>query len=802
MSSGNSFVRACLLSVPVMAGVFAADGKHCSLVDTQNIGNRPNTVVYSNLKIVGLDRVNKDVIINLLVFHRDGKLDIDESIKSIYRSGIFSNVKISSVKGGNVEISVKENPAIEKLRFEGNENLKEDMLKNIIDDRLAEGKMFNRATIQDVVSDLQMAYKYNGYPAAKIEPKFISRHGNKVDVVIEIQEGEQALVSKIIFCGNKAYDKDTLKEKIETKEKATWRLFGKEASIFGFEKTRIDADALNRFYKDEGYYDFKTEKIIPELDFNKKNMYLTVMLHEGARFKINNVKIDSKTSTISTKDLKTKLSLTSGDWYSSTMIEVNKMKILEELSKRGKVFVDVKYDLKVDRKNNTIDVVYTIFDTPRMYIERIEIEGNNKTEDRVIRRLFKFHEGDPHSAYEIALARESLYSTGFFSNVNLYTLRGSAPDRIILKVAVKESEDVSNISLACTAADQDGFGGMLAYNDINFLGRGIGFSSDIQVAQKMISGSINLYESRFIWDNVTGEIEFGGAKRSRKRQERSDYKDFHVAPAISYNINKNLSHRVSLCMMFSRKVWVGDDGKRYNTVPEAFKKSTFLEDEYGAFTSSEIASTLTYHDSYKTKNGISGYSISMRNAYSGLLSNTSYFKNSLSAEYYTPCAFIDDRTVFIVKGQIAHINEIKNGRSVFRFQPGCDGQYFRGFDTLGPRDLLFGDCIGGLNMWSASAQIRRPISGSELGVFGSIFVDVGSVYGVPSKYKNTTQPDVPHGYTTIQENRVCDCASPRISVGFSIEWKKCPLGTPLSFVFAAPIKKAKHDVRRSFTLGM
>lgn len=771
-----------------------AHGGTCSVVDTSSLANRPASVDYTNLEITGLDRVNKDVVVNLLVFRKDGKLDIDESIKAVYRSGIFSDISIK-MKSGKVYIHVHENPSIEKLRFEGNDHVKDDMLKTIIGDRLAEGKMFNKATIQDIVGDIQSAYRFSGFPGAVINPKYINRPGNKVDIVIEISEGEQALVSKVIFCGNKVYDKEVLKDKIETKERATWRILNKEVSIFGLEKTRIDTEALNRFYHDEGYLDFKVNKIVPELDFKKRNTYLTIMLSEGSRFKVNNVGIISNVPNVSVSSLKCDLPIKEGHWCSKSLIEVSRMLILERLSKLGHVFVDVKYDLRMDRKANEVGILYAIVSTPRHYIERIEIDGNSRTEDAVIRRAFKFHEGDPHCAYDVYKAKENLLATGFFSDVSINVEKGSSNDRIILKVSVKESEETSAISFACTASDAEGFGGTIAYNDINFLGRGQTFSSDIQVAQKMITGTVSLFEPRFLWDNVAGEIEFGGAKRNRKRQESSDYKEVHIMPSIIYNINPNLSHRLSCCLMFSRKVWVDKDGKRHNTIPKEEAGKTFLEDEFNNFSSSEISSTITYRNATKTKNGTTGYSISLRNAYSGLFTNTVYFKNSLSGEYFTPCTVFDNQTIFMVRANISHIHESKNGRSCFRYQPTGDGQSFRGFDTVSPREKDSGDCIGGLNMWSVSAQLRRPITGSELGVFASAFVDIGSVWGVPSKYKGKKLAKAP-------TNTIYDSSAPRISIGFAIEWKKCPLGTPLSFIFAAPLKKCKHDVRRAFTLGM
>lgn len=787
-------IGTCICVVQTLLGC-----ERCSIIDTAELRNRPVAVSYSNLKIVGLDRVNRDVVTNLLVFHKDGVIDMDASMKSIYKSGIFSDVGIKS-KNGQVIISVKENATIEKLRFEGNDDLKDEMLKSIIRDRLSEGRVFNRAVIQDVVSDMQMAYRFSGYPAVIIEPKIIRRTGNKVDVVIEIEEGKKALVSKIIFSGNKDYGKEILKEKLETKERASWRLFSKAVSVFGLEKTRIDSEALDKFYKDEGYIDFRVNRIIPELDAQRKNTYLTVMLHEGKRFSIGNVRIESKSRYTPTTCLKCKLPIRKGDWYSQTLLEAGKMMLLGRLYQQGKVFVDIEQTLNINRTNNTVEVVFTIVDTKRTYIERIEIEGNTKTEDGVIRRILKCNEGDPQSPYEIYRAKEILMSTGYFSDVNIYAEPGSSPDRVVMKISVKESEDTDSISVAGTLADQDGLGLSLAYSDNNFRGRGQVMSSDIQFAQKLVSGTINLYEPCFIGNKVGAEIEIGGAKRVRKRQENADYKDIHVMPAIMYDINRNLSHKVACNIMFARKVWIDKSGHRHNDVANEIKNHTFLEDEYGTFTSTELSSTLTYRENFRTKSGTSGYSISLRNAYSGICPNTSYLKNSISAEYFVPCPAVDDSTVFVVSGHFAVMNEIKNVRGIFRFQPGGDGVYFRGFDTLGPRESLTGDCIGGLKMWTLSAQLRRPISSSDLGIFGSIFVDVGSVFGVPSKYRGKTLRWQEQGKHF--ENKVNDSASPRVSVGFSIEWKKCPLGTPVSFIFAAPLKKSRHDVRRPFTFGM
>lgn len=805
MSRGMCFLCSSVAILPLIAESNDKCSVKCSSVDMFESSNQPSRIEYPNLRIDGLDKVHRDVVINLLVFSANGDVDVDESIKSIYRSGIFSDVSITSLDRGIVVVKIKENPSIERLRFEGNDNIKDEMLKNVINDRMAEGKMFNKSLIYDIISDLQIAYRFNGYPSAVIEPKIIRRGGNKVDVIFEISEGKKALVSKIIFTGNKHYGKDVLKEKIETKERASWRFLNSDVSVFGFEKSKLDREALNDFYKNSGFIDFKVDKIIPELDTKKEHSYLTVMLHEGEQFKISNIEIKSKSKRVAAPSIEQcRLPVIVGDLYSEKSLEIARLNILDLLANKGYVFVDVKTDLHIDREKKCINVSFSIIDTPRVYVERIEIEGNAKTEDSVVRRYLAMHEGDPQSEYDIYRSREALLETGFFADVNIYSERGSFDDRVVLKVVVKESEETSTISLALTAADQDGFGGMIAYSDTNFMGRGQTVSSDVQLAQKMVSGTVSLYEPRFIWDNVAGEIEFGGAKRSRKRQEHSDYKDIHVTPSVMYDINRNLSHRVSCNLMFSRKVWVGNDGHRYNRIPAFHSGKTFLEDEYGNFSSSELSSTLTYKDKFKTKQGVSGYSVSLRNAYSGIASNTKYFRNSISAEYFSPCHAIDNKTTFVLNGCLSIMHDIKNVRGFFRHQPGADGQSFRGFDTVSPRESFTGDCIGGLKMWNMSAQLRRPISGQDLGVFGSLFVDIGSVWGVPHKYKNKTLSwdETVNGANVKCVNKINDSACPRISLGFAIEWKKCPLGTPISFIFAAPVKKCRHDVRRAFTLGM
>ncbi len=761
----------------------------------------------SNIEINGLNMVSKETILNMIAIGKNNGLSEKEqisfSLKSLHKSGLFSNVSIEKKENGKFAVNVKENAIIEQVVFEGNENVKDDSLKTILSSNLMTGKMYNRFVIQEAVTNLQMAYKLNGYPSASIVPKVINLQGGKVNIVFEINEGKKTVVERIIFCGNKAFPSSFLKEKMFTKEHASWRFWNTEASIFGEDKIYINTDALKALYMDEGYPDINVKRIASEIDFSREKSYITVTLEEGFKFKFAAPNLTSEIDGIKVKDYKNLITIKDKEDYCHSMIEQNRRIILRELNKKGKTFVDVLVDVNLDRKNRLANVSYKIVEGKRLFIERIDIIGNTITADSVIRKYLNSHEGDPFNSFSLEMAVQDLKDTDYFEDVSVNLSEGSMPDRVNVTISVKEKVSCSAVNLAFTLSDADGLGGMLGYSNTNFRGRGQTLTSDIMVSQKTMSGSISLSEPNFIWKDVVGSIEIGGNMRNRKKEEHARYRDIYISPSIGYRINDNLSHTIVGTFTFGRKLYIDSNGKKLNKVNgNEASVSTIMIDEFGTYRCGELTSILSYSGRFNKLSKKSGYIVSLRNSYAGLIGNVSYFKNSISGEYYTPINFIDDKTMFSIKGQVGHISERKNVKSHFRYQFGGDGYSFRGFDTCGvsPREPNT-DSIGGTKFWSVTTAVRHPISDSELGIIGAAFVDVGSVWGVPYKYAKNNPNRVQKNLKRSLGLDIVDSSSPRVSIGISIEWKNCPVGAPMTFTFAVPLKRAKFDKKKTFTLS-
>lgn len=770
--------------------------------------NREN----KNVVINGLDRISKEVVCGYLALD-DTKLSVEEridrSIKNLQRSGMFSEVDIKTNGTGQFVVTLKENPIIEEIAFDGNTAVADDMLKQTLSGVLVQGRAFAKSVIQEAVSNLQTAYRVSGFSSATIIPKVINLKGNKVNIVFEIKEGKRSHVERIIFCGNRAFSSSFLKDKIVSKEKAFWRFWNSESSVFGEDKIYGNIENLKSFYRNNGYPDIKIIRVSSEMDFKREKSYLTISLNEGHIYKFKNLKIRSEISGIKADNYKKCVHMFPNDTYSISMINQGRYEILRKLAKDGRTFVDVVTKVNLDKKNHTADVVYKIIETERFFVDKIEIYGNNITADYVIRQYFNTQEGDPFSTWAIEKAKGELEDTGFFDSVDISIERTDIPDKVKLIVKVKEKESTNSINLACSMSDADGLGGMISYTNTNFKGRGQVFSSDLQIAQKSLNGSVSLSNPNFIWKDVTGTIEVGGDFRNRKKEEHAKYKTYFVSPSIGYRINDNLSHTISATATFGEKLYVDNSGKKHKKITGLEPGvSTIMIDEFGKFKCGELSSILSYADNDKRFNSRRGYVVSLRNTYAGLLGDVRFFKNSVSGEYYMPFDLIDDKTIFSIRGQIGRIHEIKNVKSSFRYQMGGDGSNFRGFDACGvsPREYLGENSIGGTNFWTLSFALRHPLSDSEVGLFGSAFIDVGSVWGIPKKYRKSNPNRVQNALSSRYGANssvldIKDDKTARVSVGFSLEWRNCPLGAPLTFSFAVPLKKSKIDKRKTFTLS-
>lgn len=733
----------------------------------------------------GLDRVEKGALeesVTIKSRKNFEQSDIDATLKALFAKDFFSDIQFIK-KDNTLIIKCVEKPMIDQVAFEGNESASDDVLKNVVGNRIGNGRLFSTYIIKDVLSDFQLMYKTLGYCSAVVTPKIIKRPGNKVDLVFEINEGSKTTVKKILFVGNKSFSDDDLKDIMSTKEEKIWRFWDYESHVYREDKIDVDIDSITSFYKNNGYPFFIIISATAEMDFDKKSHYCTFTMEEGDKYSISDVSLTSEVEKIKAEDFKKFIVIEKGSIYNEAAINANRDKLRKEIALKDNPFIDVTIKIDYDKTKKTASVKYLVIERPKAFLDRIEIVGNTKTLDNVIRREFTVHEGDALNIYKIQSTVERLKNIGYFDDVEITELDGSAEDKKVLLVSVKEKESTAQIRFGLNVSDADGFGGLFGFSEHNLMGTGRSLSAESFWMQRYYGCKFDLFDPRFMDQNFGAGLTVGAHCYDRKNVDQSITRSAFISPYVRYAITDHVFHTIRYTISRNnRRWWNRDEKKSYNSVPDLEKDVVLMKDEYGSYTCGEIASILVYDQTDNPYDPRNGYELSMTNAYAGLIGNVQYFKNELGAKYYHP---ISKKVTFIADANIGHIQEIKGTRAVHRFALGGDGQSMRGFDTggVGTRDLR-GNCVGGNRYWTLSLMAKAPLSTKEIGINGVVFWDFGGSWG-----------------TKYAKNEVQDSKGIRSSIGVGIEWAKSPLGMPLSFVFGFPIKKKSFDEKQTFTLA-
>ncbi|MDR2106951.1 MAG: outer membrane protein assembly factor BamA [Holosporaceae bacterium] len=754
--------------------------------------------VVEKIEFEGLDRVEIEAISDCITVKPNKKYDqadVDASLKALFGKDFFSYIKFIK-RGNTLVIKCTEKPMVDRVIFEGNETASDDELKSVINGRIGEGRMLSIHAVKDVLSDFQMNYKSLGFCSAVIVPKIIKRVGNKVDLVFEISEGSKTIVKKIFFIGNKSFTDEELKDLLSTKEEKIWRVWDYESHVFREDKVDVDIENLTLFYKSNGFPFFTVTSTSAEMDFDKKSYYYTFSMDEGDRYTIKSVSLESKTPKIKAEDYRGYIRVISGSAYNENLINADSNELRKRMALKDNPFTDVTVETNYDRANKTADIKYLIVEKPKTFIERIDIIGNNRTLDKVIRREFSVHEGDAYNAYKMQRAAEHLKGIEYFEDVRIADAPGSAADRKVITVAVKEKESTAQFRFGANVSDADGFGGLLGISENNLMGTGRTLSSEVFWMQKYYGCKINIFDPYFTDRDFGVGLKIGLNRYNRKNIDHSVNKSAYLSPYVRYFINERLIHRISCTASTNERSWWDRKTEHlYDSVPEGneiLEKKPSMKEEYGKYNCNEISSTLLYHKTDNFYQPRNGYTLSMTNSYSGLGGGVRFFRNELEGRYYYP---LTKKFTFITGANVGYIHEIKGTRSVHRYSLGGDGESMRGFDSygIGPRYTEGDeDSIGGNKFWTLSFMVEAPLSTREVGINGVVFLDFGSAWG--SKY--------PKSVVNAGESRTIieDSSAIRSSIGVAIKWAKSPLGLPLSFVFGFPIKKKKFDRKQTFTL--
>ncbi len=717
-----------------------------------------------SIKVEGAQRIEAATVMSYVDLRAGDQFDNDKlnrALKSLFATGLFADVSLYQ-EGEDLIISVTENPIINEIRFEGNDKIKKDNLQSEI--QLRARTVLTRSKVQADVERLQDLYRLSGRFSARIEPKIIKLDQNRVNLVFEISEGPKTLISRIVFLGNKHFEDGRLQEVVRSSEKRWWR-FLTDDDKYDPDRLDYDRELLRKFYLDEGYADFRVDSAIAELSPDQKSFYVTFSVDEGARYKFGKIAIESNLGGLDPASLNKEALMKEGDWYKASSIEKTINKITEALGKRQYAFVDVVP--KVDRNPETkaIGVTFTVNPGKKLFVENININGNVRTLDEVIRREMTLSEGDPLNMARIKKSEQNLRNLTFFENVQVKPTPGSEPEKTNLDVTVAE-KSTGELSIGGGFSTNDGPLADFRIKEKNFLGKGQELVLATTLAARRTEYDFSFTEPYFLKRDLSAGIDLFHITQDYQDQSSYDSQRTGGGLRLGYPLSDNWRQLLN---------YRYQDTTIDNVDSNA---SVYIKQQAGQYTTSSISQRLTYDTTDNKLQPTAGFIARLDNELAGIGGDARFLKTRLGGTYYVP---VTDQWVLSLLGEGGYVFGM--GRDVRineRFYIG--GDTLRGFANggIGPRDKITEDALGANAFWRGSAQIDFP-SGlpEDLGVRLHTFADYGAAWEIDSSgsgfYDNPT---------------------PRLSVGFGLGWSS-PMG-PVIVDFGIPILKQDYDETEFF----
>ena len=474
MNSGQGVVRASAVLLVVLVGVLLFP---CRQVWSQSLMGGGTIAA---IRVEGTQRIEPATVRSYMRVNPGDPFDperLDASLKNIFRTGLFADVSLRR-EGNDLVVTVVENPIISQIAFEGNDRVEDEVLSNEI--QLRSRLVFTRTKVQQDVQRILDIYRRSGRFAATVEPKVIQLEQNRVNLVFEIEEGPLTKIEAINFVGNKVFDDSDLEDEISSAEYSFWN-FLTSTDTYDPDRLAFDRDLLLRFYRKEGYADFAVLSVVAQLTEDREGFIVTYTVDEGERYKFGEVDIIAGLKDLDPETLRELISFETGDWFDAQEVDVTSNQIADALGNRGYAFVDVNPRVDKDSENQIINLTFDIQEGPKVFVERIEIEGNIRTVDKVIRREFKLVEGDAFNVSKLQRSRRRIQNLGFFRSVNLEDEPGSQPDRAVIKVSVEE-QSTGNLSFGVGISSAVGPVGNIGIQERNLLGRGQDLRLNLRVA--------------------------------------------------------------------------------------------------------------------------------------------------------------------------------------------------------------------------------------------------------------------------------------------------------------------------------
>lgn len=839
MNVGMRVSRGILLAALIAIAVPAAVAVTVPLVSSPAAAQ-----TLSSISVQGNRRVELETIRSYFKPDPSGRLDqasIDDALKALIETGLFQDVRIDRAGSGLV-VSVVENPVIGRVAFEGNKKVKDDQLKTEIQSKPR--GTFSRPMIQSDVQRIVEIYRRSGRYDVRVTPEFIEQPNNRVDLIFSIVEGDKTGVASIEFIGNQAFSSYRLKDVIKTHESNFLSFLG-GGDVYDPDRVEADRDLLRRFYLKNGYADVQIIAALTEYDPGRHGFLVTFKIEEGQQYRVGSVAFESSIPTFDGNSMRSFSHVHVGSLYNAEALEKSVEEMQVEASRRGYAFAVVRPRGDRNFDAHTVSIVFAIDEGPRTYIERINIRGNTRTRDYVIRREFDLSEGDAYNRSLVDRAERRLKNLDFFKTVKITAEPGSSSDRVILDVEV-EDKSTGDFSVSGGFSTTQGALAEVSVSERNLLGRGLYAKASVQYGQWSRGYSLSFVEPFLLDYRVALGLDLYQREQLSNQWISYNMKTLGFSPRLGFGLREDLTLQLrysifqqeiglpsalrncnnnlpgsptnplwSPAFMNSQGLWTPGDLGCYSDGEASLPIRQELE--RGRTLTSMLGYTLTYNTLDNNKNPTAGLLIDFRQDFAGVGGDVKYLKTALDAKYYQP---IVSDIVGLIHLQGGILNNVgayagQNGiRMLDNFQMGPN--LVRGFAPygIGPRDtnyLSTMDALGGTKYWGASVELQMPFwfMPKEVGLKGAVYADAGSLWGYqgPTSYALTNEFNAPGCSPSTSNANPGTCAGLqhddtnviRSSVGVGLIWQS-PFG-PLRFDYAVPITKGRFDRVQEFRFG-
>ncbi len=749
------------------------------------------------IEVAGNRRVEAETVRSYLQFNRGDAYSaskVDASIKALFATGLFADVKIDP-QGSTVVVTVRENPVINQVAFEGNSEVDTATLQAEV--QLKPRSVFTRSRAQSDVQRILDVYRRQGRFAAAVEPKIIELEQDRVNLVFEITEGGATKVKGINFVGNRAFSDGQLRDIISTTQ-IGWFDFLKGTSIYDPDRLSLDRELVRQYYLKNGYADAIVTAGNAELDPDGTGFIITFAIEEGELYNFGPVSIDSSLAEVPAEQYQGELLTDQGDVYNASLIDKTTEKLTLAIAERGYAFARVRPRATPDLVNRSIAISYVVDEGPRIYIERINVIGNERTKDYVIRREFRLAEGDAFNPLMVDRAKKRLSGLGIFKAVEVKRRPGSSQDRVVLDVEVQE-QSTGELSFGAGYSTSEGVIGDISITERNLLGNGQFLRLKLSGSLERLQVDLSFTEPRFLDRNLAAGFDLYHKELNQQDQSGFSQRKTGGQLRLGFPLAENLWMQTQYGLSRDEIFDVRNDASL--AIKEACGDTILQQGQAPncrdeAYWTSLVGTTITYDGRNHPKNPTRGFFLQLDDEFAGLGGDAQYWRVNAEARAYYP---ITEKITLIGRVIGGHIegwgdDDVRLLDLYFK-----GGETVRGFDRsgFGPRDLSTNDALGGKTYWAATAEVRFPLPfiPDDLGLSGAVFADAGSLFDAADGAKTALAncPAVNGQACLVDEKTI------RSSVGASLMWNS-PVG-PLRMDFAKTLSKEKFDEEQFFRFG-